>query len=100
MELVSSVSIFIYYCFRADLGPDIDEKSLQYAKQNVEDNNFQQRIKLLQTKVNGPLLPLDELGLQRYGMRLSFVVSANRIEASTSPCATHPSTPPKPKCSP
>ncbi|RFU28455.1 hypothetical protein B7463_g7887, partial [Scytalidium lignicola] len=38
----------------------IDEKSLKYAKQNVEVNQLQTRIRLLQTKHDGSLIPLDE----------------------------------------
>lgn len=44
---------------------DIDEKSLQFAKQNVQDNELQQRIKLLKTTSDGPMFPLDKMGLQK-----------------------------------
>ncbi|TAQ89711.1 hypothetical protein B7494_g1974 [Chlorociboria aeruginascens] len=42
-------------------GIDIDEKSLQFARENVQINGLQNRIKLLQTRPDGPLLPLDIL---------------------------------------
>ncbi|KAL5325802.1 hypothetical protein ACEPPN_006935 [Leptodophora sp. 'Broadleaf-Isolate-01'] len=45
-------------------GTDIDDKSLQFAKQNVKDNNLQNRIKLLQTQPDDPLLPLDKMGFE------------------------------------
>lgn len=44
---------------------DIDDKSLQFAKQNVKDNNLQNRIKLLQTQPDDPLLPLDKMGFEK-----------------------------------
>ncbi|KAH8809134.1 hypothetical protein F5884DRAFT_858636 [Xylogone sp. PMI_703] len=47
------------------IGTDIDEKSLQYAKQNVEANQLQTRIKLLQTRPNDSLIPLDKLGFDQ-----------------------------------
>ena len=43
---------------------DIDGKSLQFARQNVQANNLHERIKLLQTKSDGPLLPLDIMGFE------------------------------------
>ncbi|PVH88060.1 DUF890 domain protein [Cadophora sp. DSE1049] len=43
---------------------DIDEKSLQFAKQNVQDNGLQSRIKLLQSQPEEPLLPLDKMGFE------------------------------------
>lgn len=43
---------------------DIDEKSLNYAKQNVETNKMQGRIKLLQRKPDQSLIPLEELKLE------------------------------------
>jgi len=42
-------------------GTDIDEKSLQFARKNIEINGLQKRIKLHQSKPDGPLLPLDDL---------------------------------------
>ena len=44
---------------------DIDGKSLQFARQNVQANNLHERIKLLQTKSGGPLLPLDIMGFEQ-----------------------------------
>jgi hypothetical protein len=44
---------------------DIDGKSLQFARQNVQANNLHERIKLLQTKSDGPLLPLDIMGFEQ-----------------------------------
>jgi len=43
---------------------DIDEKSIQFAKKNVQENGLQNRIKLLQTKPDEPLLPLDNMGIE------------------------------------
>lgn len=45
-------------------GTDIDDKSLQFAKKNVVGNHLQDRIKLLQTQSDSPLLPLDIMGLE------------------------------------
>lgn len=46
-------------------GTDIDAKSLQFAWQNTQINGLQNRIKLHQSKPDGPLLPLDDLGFKR-----------------------------------
>ena len=54
-----------------NLVPDIDEKSLQFAGQNVQANGLQNRIKLLQTQASDPLLPLDKMGFERQAQRLS-----------------------------
>ena len=47
-------------------GTDIDDRSLQFAQQNVQINGLQQRIKLHQSKPDSPLLPLDDLRLSEY----------------------------------
>ncbi|TVY88996.1 U6 small nuclear RNA (adenine-(43)-N(6))-methyltransferase [Lachnellula willkommii] len=44
-------------------GTDIDEKSMQFAKTNVQQNGLQNRIKLLQTQKSDPLLPLDIMNI-------------------------------------
>ncbi|KUJ16479.1 DUF890 domain protein [Mollisia scopiformis] len=45
-------------------GTDIDDKSLQFARQNVLENELQSRIKLLKTQPSDPLLPLDKMGFE------------------------------------
>ena len=55
--------------FIANETSDVDEKSLQFARKNVQANSLQERIKLLQTKLDGPLLPLDTMGFEEYGPR-------------------------------
>ena len=46
-------------------GPDIDDKNLEHARRNVARNGLQARIRPVRTTAEGPLLPLDELGLDR-----------------------------------
>ncbi|KAL9627936.1 MAG: hypothetical protein Q9164_007446, partial [Protoblastenia rupestris] len=41
---------------------------MEYAKRNVLQNRFQSRIRPLQTKPADPLIPLDSLSLERYGI--------------------------------
>lgn len=53
-------------------GTDIDEKSLQFAGQNVQANELQNRIKLLQTRATDPLLPLDKMKLEKRVLRKPF----------------------------
>jgi tRNA1(Val) A37 N6-methylase TrmN6 len=48
----------------ADFVSENNEKSLQFARQNVQKNKLQQRIKLLQTSAESPLLPLDQMKLE------------------------------------
>ncbi|KAI9715566.1 MAG: hypothetical protein M1812_005870 [Candelaria pacifica] len=43
---------------------DIDDKSLQYARENIARNDFKSRIRLLKTTPEGPLIPLKALGLE------------------------------------
>ncbi|KAG0646343.1 U6 small nuclear RNA (adenine-(43)-N(6))-methyltransferase [Hyphodiscus hymeniophilus] len=45
-------------------GTDIDDKSLRFARQNIQINGLKNRIKLYQSKPDGPLLPLDSLGFE------------------------------------
>jgi len=45
-------------------GTDIDEKSLHFARANVQFNEFQSRIQLLQTQPEDTLLPLDKMGFE------------------------------------
>ncbi|KAL2260433.1 hypothetical protein VTK26DRAFT_5546 [Humicola hyalothermophila] len=49
------------WCFVAT---DIDAKSLSYAKRNIELNGLRDRIRLLERKVDDPLVPLGEAGIQ------------------------------------
>ena len=48
------------------LATDIDDKNLEYAERNIERNNLAKRIKLLPRKAEQPLIPLDELGIEKY----------------------------------
>ncbi|KAK2624382.1 hypothetical protein QTJ16_006332 [Diplocarpon rosae] len=45
-------------------GTDVDDRSFEFAKQNVLANGLQNRIKLLHTQPDGPLLPLDKMGFE------------------------------------
>jgi len=58
--------LFYYFGTFANPDADIDEQSLQFANRNVLENGLQTRVKLLQTQSNGPLVPLDILGVQKY----------------------------------
>jgi tRNA1(Val) A37 N6-methylase TrmN6 len=49
---------------------DMDEKSLEFARENVRSNAMERRIKLLKTERSGPLIPLDELGFEKYISRV------------------------------
>ena len=49
---------------QTDNQSDIDGKNLNYAKRNVDANNLSSRIRLLKTDHDGPLLPLDRLGIE------------------------------------
>jgi 23S rRNA (adenine1618-N6)-methyltransferase len=51
---------------------DIDDKSLQFARMNIQENSLQNRIKLAQTQSLGPLIPLDTLGFERYFYKDGF----------------------------
>ncbi|KAG9245797.1 DUF890 domain protein [Calycina marina] len=49
---------------------DIDDKSISFAKENILRNGLQGRIMPLQTKPDGPLIPMDLLGFENidFGM--------------------------------
>ena len=44
---------------------DIDEKNLDHARRNIALNSLQSRIRPVRTSADGPLLPLDELGIDQ-----------------------------------
>lgn len=44
---------------------DIDDRNLHYARQNIMKNKLQARIRPFKARSDGPLMPLDELGLDR-----------------------------------
>lgn len=52
-------------------GTDIDEHSLDYAKKNVDANEFNKRIKLALSNTDSPLIPLDQLKVEE----LDFVMT-------------------------
>ncbi|KAL9607676.1 MAG: hypothetical protein Q9167_007436 [Letrouitia subvulpina] len=58
---------------------DIDEKNLEFARKNVISNNLTARIKLQQTELFKPLIPLDTLGLER----IDFTICNPPFYAST-----------------
>ncbi|KFY27689.1 hypothetical protein V493_03368 [Pseudogymnoascus sp. VKM F-4281 (FW-2241)] len=76
---------------------DTDPHSLTYARQNITQNNLSNRIRLLQTEPEGPLLPLDDLGLDKIDFTLTnppFFTSPDDLLAS----ATLKSRPPSGVC--
>ncbi|ELR04081.1 hypothetical protein GMDG_06583 [Pseudogymnoascus destructans 20631-21] len=76
---------------------DTDPHSLTFARQNIAQNNLSNRIRLLQTEPDGPLLPLDDLGLDTIDFTLTnppFFTSSSDLLAS----ATLKSRPPSSVC--
>ena len=65
---------------------DIDDKSLQFARQNVQINGLQNRIKLHRSKHGGPLLPLDDLGFEKYDYKPVLNSSLNISSIDFSMC--------------
>lgn len=65
--------------------PDIDDKSLHYARTNVARNNLNSRIRLLKTLPTDPLIPLDALGLDQYVLS---ACSSPSLSLSSFPCTT------------
>jgi len=79
------------------IGTDIDEKSFFYAQKNISLNGLQNRIKLLKTSPDGPLIPLDELKMQQVDFTLTnppFYPSASSLNES----AIQKSLPPSSVC--
>jgi 23S rRNA (adenine1618-N6)-methyltransferase len=60
--LICPVSVYVTNSLYAT---DIDDLSLQYAESNIEDNSLESRIRLHKSTPDGPLLPLDALGIER-----------------------------------
>ncbi|OBT43471.1 hypothetical protein VE00_06156 [Pseudogymnoascus sp. WSF 3629] len=76
---------------------DTDPHSFTFARQNITQNNLSTRIRLLQTDPDGPLLPLDDLGLDTIDFTLTnppFFTSPSDLLAS----ATLKSRPPSSVC--
>ncbi|POS87488.1 hypothetical protein EPUL_001351, partial [Erysiphe pulchra] len=46
------------------IGTDIDEKSLKYARQNVASNHLEDRINIVKTEPQEPLIPFHVLGVK------------------------------------
>ncbi|KAH8594405.1 DUF890 domain protein [Bisporella sp. PMI_857] len=42
---------------------DVDDRSIEFAVKNIQDNRLQNRVRVLQTKPAGPLLPLDAFSI-------------------------------------
>jgi 23S rRNA (adenine1618-N6)-methyltransferase len=70
-------------------GTDIDDKSLQYARRNVETNGLQKRIKLLKTEPKGLLIPLDLFGFEKLRYHFMFCWQELTVSVLTSACVTH-----------
>ncbi|KAG9230666.1 hypothetical protein BJ875DRAFT_384648 [Amylocarpus encephaloides] len=67
------------------IGTDIDERSMQFAKQNVQQNAMGNRIKLLQTQADGLLIPLDTVGIESIDFTICnppFYTSVSSLLAS------------------
>ncbi|CAD6504817.1 BgTH12-00320 [Blumeria graminis f. sp. triticale] len=47
------------------IATEVDEKSLEFARANIELNNLESRIRLVKTDLKDPLLPLDYLACAR-----------------------------------
>ena len=52
---------------------DIDTDNLANARNNVQQNELGGRIKVLDSALEGPLLPLDNLRIERYGSGASQI---------------------------
>lgn len=68
-------------------GTDIDDRSITFAKTNVQINGLQNRIQLIQTKQQDPLIPLDEIGCHSLDFTLCnppFYTSAEDLISSAS----------------
>ncbi|KAM0152224.1 hypothetical protein ACHAPG_007759 [Botrytis cinerea] len=68
-------------------GTDIDDRSIAFARTNVQSNGLQTRIQLIQTKPNGPLISLDETGCDSLDFILCnppFYTSAEDLISSAS----------------
>ena len=44
---------------------DVDERNMEFARQNIIQNELKSRIRPLQTKAHDPLIPLEALGLNK-----------------------------------
>ncbi|RAL61080.1 hypothetical protein DID88_010421 [Monilinia fructigena] len=68
-------------------GTDVDDRSISFARQNVQSNGLQSRVQLIQTKPQGPLIPLDEISVDSLDFTLCnppFYASAEDLASSAS----------------
>jgi len=72
-----------------DYSPDVDDKSIKFAKNNITLNSLQDRIKPVQTKPDGPLIPLDLLGFEKYAQSMTNNTPANGPLVLILACAIH-----------
>ncbi|KAK5112230.1 hypothetical protein LTR62_004391 [Meristemomyces frigidus] len=67
------------------LGTDIDPHSFEHAHRNVEGNKLQGRIRLVLSKNEGPLMPLDAIGVEEMDFVMTnppFYDSHDEMQAS------------------
>ncbi|KAM3483858.1 hypothetical protein MY8738_002755 [Beauveria namnaoensis] len=48
-------------CFPFLMSTDIDDESLRWASKNIEQNHLQNRIKLVKSNPDGPIIPIDSI---------------------------------------
>jgi 23S rRNA A1618 N6-methylase RlmF len=54
---------------RPNTRPDIDEKNIKSARENVTRNKLKSRVRIVKTKADDPLIPLKAIGVERYVKR-------------------------------
>lgn len=45
---------------------DIDSKNISSSRKTISDNKLDDRVMIIQTKPNDPLIPIDKLDIDRY----------------------------------
>ncbi len=79
---------------------DVDEKNIEYARENVAKNGLKSRVRIVKTTQEDPLIPLKTISVERY---VHGLYSENRLRTVsssvlTSSCAILLSTHLKRKC--
>jgi tRNA1(Val) A37 N6-methylase TrmN6 len=49
-----------------DCGVDIDNRNISSSRKTISDNKLEDRVTIIKTKPNDPLIPIDKLDVDRY----------------------------------
>ena len=74
----------------ANLHPDVDTKNLEYAQRNVHRNGLESRVRMWASTLDGPLIPLEKIGMEQYGQPSPSLPDVRSVALSVDIVFTNP----------